>query len=503
MFDNLVRLAARKLAMASMGATAIGATLAGAPPSVSAVVFHPTVSEAVFLTSSEVPPTQLQCQSRHRRCFNPTAEENSYNLGPLYSQGYLGQGQTIVIVDSFGSETIRHDLKVFNNAFGLPHLCGEEGTAAGCSGPKFSELQQGNTSTNPLPGKNSTGQEDRSAWALEVSLDVEWSHAMAPKANILLVTTPTAETLGVQGFPDFFKAEQDVIDQHLGSVISQSFGSAEEAFGSTASLENLRFAFKDALANHVTVFASSGDGGTANIIKTPVKSPTLIPYPTVGFPASDPLVTAVGGTNLCTDPNVGSLGPAATVPVNEPAACRNNPTQREVAWAGSGGGFSHVFSRPAFQNGTVSNAMRGVPDIALQASPSTGMLVYITNPGYSGLLCPPVSAGIPCSTGWYVVGGTSSSSPQWAGLIAVANQLNQAKHPGSPNLGYISPALYKIASDPVKYKKDFFDVTVGNNQTDPTVPGYSAGAGWDPVTGLGTPNAANLLPDLIKTISGS
>lgn len=256
----------------------------------------------------------------------------------------------------------------------------------------------------------------------------------------------------------------------------------------------------------MTVFGSSGDGGTANVIKTPVKSPTLIPFPSVEWPASDPLVTGVGGTNLCTNPDVGSLTPAATAPVNQPAACRNNPTQRETAWVGAGGGFSHVFGKPAFQNtlpagSTAIGTMRGVPDIALQAAPRTGMLVYITNPGYSGLLCPPVTAGIPCSTGWYVVGGTSSSSPQWAGLIAVANQMNQAKHPGSPNLGYINPALYQIASNPTKYSKDFFDVTVGNNQTDPSVPGYSASPGWDPVTGLGTPNAANLLCDLIASIN--
>lgn len=503
MFANLVRSAARKLAVGSMAATGIGTALAGAPPPVAAVVFHPTVAEAEFMTSSEMPPTQLQCQSRGRRCFNPTAEENSYNLGPLYAAGFKGQGQTIIIVDAFGSETIRHDLRVFNKAFGLPHMCGEENTTASCTGPTFSEFQQGNTATNPLPGLNTTGQEDRSAWALEVSLDVEWSHSMAPEANILLVTTPTAETLGVQGFPDFFKAEEDVIDQHRGSVISQSFASTEEAFnGGTAALQNLRFAFEAAKANHVTVFASSGDLGSAGILKTPTKSTTLLPFPAVWWPASDPLVTGVGGTSLCTDPNVGSLTPAPTVPVNQPAACRTNPTQREVAWRGAGGGFSHVFERPTFQDGTVSNSMRGVPDVALQADPRTGMLVYITNPGYSGLLCPPVTAGIPCSTGWYVVGGTSSSSPQWAGLIAVANQMNQAKHPGSPNLGYINPALYKIASNPATYSKDFFDVTVGNNQAVASVPGFSAGPGWDAVTGLGTPNAANLIPDLIATISG-
>jgi subtilase family serine protease len=134
--------------------------------------------------------------------------------------------------------------------------------------------------------------------------------------------------------------------------------------------------------------------------------------------------------------------------------------------------------------------MRGVPDIAYQASATTGVLIYITLPpdGTSGLLC----AGVPCSTGWYVIGGTSTSSPQWAGLIAIANQM------AGRNLGYINPALYQIASNPAKYASDFFDVTQNCNQTDASIPGYCASSGWDAVTGLGTPNAAKLIPDLIS-----
>ena len=132
--------------------------------------------------------------------------------------------------------------------------------------------------------------------------------------------------------------------------------------------------------------------------------------------------------------------------------------------------------------------MRGVPDIAYQASAGTGVLVYITLPpdGTSSLLC----GATPCSTGWYVVGGTSASSPQWAGLIAIADQM------AGRNLGYINPALYQIAHDPAKYANDFFDVTVNCNQTT-SIPGYCASPGWDAVTGLGTPNAAKLIPDLI------
>jgi subtilase family serine protease len=135
-----------------------------------------------------------------------------------------------------------------------------------------------------------------------------------------------------------------------------------------------------------------------------------------------------------------------------------------------------------------------VPDVAYQASARTGVLVYITNPGSTGIKCP---NGDPCSAGWYVVGGTSSGSPQWAGLVAIADQINKGR------LGWLNPALYTIAADPGRYAKDFFDVTTGlSNQDDPSIPGYSASTGWDPVTGLGTPNAANLLPDLVNAVHG-
>ena len=132
--------------------------------------------------------------------------------------------------------------------------------------------------------------------------------------------------------------------------------------------------------------------------------------------------------------------------------------------------------------------MRGVPDVAYQASARTGVLVYDTAPGDadSGLIC---SSGDPCSAGWYVVGGTSASSPQWAGLVAIADQI--AGH----GLGLINPTLYALATGP-SYATYFYDVTTGNNQADPTVPGYPATPGWDPVTGLGTPNAAALVPVL-------
>jgi subtilase family serine protease len=421
-------------------------------------------------------------------------------MGPLYAAGYDGRGQTIAIVDSYGSDTIAHDLHVFNTAFGLQPMCGEEGVTCASGMPNFSVLHlQGSPATKaPPPTSKGPGQENKSAWALEVSLDVETAHAIAPKANIILVTTPTAETLGVQGFPQMMAAEQYVIDNHLATVISQSFASAEDAFGSAQSLENLRYAFKSAAQNGVTVLGSSGDGGTANNSKAPVgKGGSLIPYPTVEWPASDPLVTGVGGTYLCTDPNNTTVRVADSV--DPPAKCRAFPGQAEVGWTFSGGGFSHLFAKPDYQNAlpagsTPIGSMRGVPDVGLQASAGTGALVYVSLPpdGQSGLIC----GSAPCSTGWYDIGGTSLSCPQWAGMVAIADQINGG------GLGLINPALYTIGANPARYPHDFYDVTTGNNTADPSVPGYPATTGWDPVTGLGTPNAANLLPDLVLAAHG-
>jgi subtilase family serine protease len=460
---------------------------------------HPLVSDYMQLTHSETPPTQAQCNSAGRRCFNPQSTRAAYDVGPLYAQGIDGSGQTIAIVDSYGSDTMAHDLHVYDQTWGLPAMCGEENVHCTSGMPTFSQLSlQGSPATKAPPSKsNGTGQEDKSAWAIEVALDVETAHAMAPGANILLVHTPTAETLGVQGFPQMMAAEKYVVDHHLATVISQSFGAAEESFGSKQSLLNLRDAFKAAAANHVTVLASSGDGGSANPRKAPVaKGGTTVPFPTVGWPASDPLVTGVGGTYLCTDAlNTTTRTLDNTSP---PVNCQGQ-NQEEIGWIDSGGGFSHVFARPDFQSTLPANStpipasQRGVPDIGLQASSRTGALEYLTLPpdGNSGLICP---GGNPCSTGWYDIGGTSLSAPQWAGLVALTAQV----HGGG--LGPINTALYQLASNPATYAADFHDVTVGNNQADPTVPGFSNSPGWDPVTGLGTPDAARLVPALAAAV---
>jgi subtilase family serine protease len=499
------RAALAVLVLALAGSIAAIAALSSPTRAAALPTPHPTLDTYQLVSHGTTPPTAADCIALGIACFKPQAIQSAYNLAPLYAKGLNGTGMTIAIVDSYGSDTMAHDLHVFNQAFGLQPMCGEEGVPCAPGMPKFSELSlQGSPATKaPPPTSKGTGQENKAAWALEVALDVETSHAIAPGANILLVHTPTAETLGVQGFPQMMMAEDYVVTHHLANVVSQSFASAEDAFASTQSLENLRYAYKDAQANNVTVLGSSGDGGTANARKTPVGAGgSLIPYPTVEWPASDPLVTGIGGTYLCTDPNATAGQPRTNFALpNVAAKCRSNGPYNpggiyaEVAWTFSGGGFSHVFAKPSYQNvlpagSSVIGTMRGVPDVAFQASSATGALVYLSLP-------PDGTSSNVDNTGWYSIGGTSLSCPQWAGLVAIADQINGG------GLGLINPALYKIGASPSRYAADFFDVATGNtNQGDPSVPGYPSTVGWDAVTGLGTPNAANLVPDLVKAAHG-
>lgn len=479
-------------------AAAVAAGSAGGHAAAAAAL-RPLDEGAQFVSADSSPPSQAACNAIHRRCYAPAAMANAYDYAALHAAGDQGQGETIAVVDSFGSSTVRQDLAVFDTAFGLPPMCGEgnlpNSPDGNCPqdvpGPHFNIIAvQGYP--EPVPtgeGNGSTGLEDHSAWALEVALDVEWAHATAPLANIDLVTTPTAETLGVQGLQQMMNAEQTLIDSHQVDVISQSFGTGEGAFHSgLASLKQLRQAFVDAQRNHVSVFAATGDGGTTNTYKEPVKDPDVIPYQSVIWPASDPLVTATGGTYLCTNAETG-LG---VDNVSPPTGCHTWPGDREPGWIASGGGYSIYFQRPGYQTvlppgstyvGSSPGApgpntqMRGIPDVSWNASATTGVLVYNQESG-----------------GWFVVGGTSAASPQWAGVAALADQI--AGH----DLGFLNPALYAIAADPGEYAADFYD-PVNNSNGCCGEPGWPSSQGWDAVTGLGTPDVAKLIPDLIAASS--
>jgi len=484
----LAKSPARRLVTAAVAAAAGAAFALSGPASAGPSAYpavHPVAQDALQVATGAVPPTQAACAAIGRRCFTPASMQNSYDLGPLLAAGNDGRGKTIAIVDSFGYDTVAGDLENFSKQFGLPLMCGMPDVACTPGMPTFTWDQWDGKRPvkQPPSGSHGTGTQDSNAWALEVALDTQWAHSMAPGANIILMSTNVAETQGVQGLPQMMDAEQFLVDNHLADVVSQSFSTAEPDFHGAASLQNLRHAYISGQSAGVTFLSSSGDSGTANNAKTPIKNPAALDVASVGWPASDPLVTAVGGTYLCTDGATGT-----TVDSSGPGGlCSKFPGQRDVGWTGSGGGYSSVFPRPSYQDtlpagSTPIGSTRAVPDIAAQAAPGTGALVYDTAPGDNG--------GSNVNDGsWYVIGGTSSSCPQWAGLVAIADQM--AGH----DLGLIQPKLYSLASGP-DYGTYFFDVTTGNNTESSTVPGYPATAGWDPVTGLGTPDAAKLLPAL-------
>jgi subtilase family serine protease len=479
------RLLAVVTALAVGVAIAVMASQSSAGGASSAPALRHQANDSQQVATGLTPPTQAACAAVGRRCFTPASMQASYDLGPLLSGGHDGTGRTIAIVDSFGYDTVAGDLENFSEQFGLPLMCGMPNVACTPGMPTFTWQQWDGKRPvkQPPSGSHGTGLQASNAWAGEVALDTQWAHATAPGANILLMTTNVGETLGVQGLPQMMDAEQWIVDNHAADVVSQSFSTAELDFHNTASLMNLRHAYTSGTTAGVTFLSSSGDNGSENNAKTPVKNPAALSVPAVGWPASDPLVTAVGGTYLCTDGATGttvdSAGPGGL--------CSAFPGQREVGWTFSGGGYSTVFPRPSYQDAlpagsTPIGAMRGVPDIAYQASAGTGVLIYDTAPGDNG--------GSDVNTGsWYVIGGTSASCPQWAGLVAIADQM--AGH----DLGLINPRLYSLADAP-NHAQYFFDVTTGNNTASATVPGYAATTGWDPVTGLGTPDAAKLVPAL-------
>jgi subtilase family serine protease len=461
---GLASLSAQGVAAGAPATAAAVAAPAVAVPAVqrAAVTVHPDIGRVGRV--AEQPPTTAGCEAAYKvACFQPAQVEQAYNLWPLYSQGVSGQGSTIVIVDSFGSPTIRQDLSFFDKTFKLP------------APHSFKIIQPAGAvhfdKTNPAD----------LAWASETSLDVEYAHAIAPNANILLVETPLPETEGENGFPQIVQAEKYVIDHYAADVISQSFGATEETFPSKASVEALRGAYRDAYRHRVTVLAASGDTGAAD-----VGSDGLTYYlsPVTGWPASDPLVTGVGGTQLHLNASGHRTSPDTvwndtySVATNQFIYGDNGPNP-----LASGGGVSTLFHRPNYQDGVrgVVGRWRGVPDISMSAACSGAVDVYMSAPG---LL-----------TGWYPTCGTSEATPLFAGIVALAAQW--ARH----SLGLINPALYLMWQHKVP---GIVDVTSGNNNVSftqggklHTVKGFHAN-GYSTGAGVGTVNGALFVPELAR-----
>jgi subtilase family serine protease len=462
------------VALVGMGLFAPAAGVAGS--AVQAVTAHPIpyAPGNAFRVSLSLPPTTAQCEAMFGlACYEPAQFQQAYDLQPLYNEGITGAGETIVIVDAFGSPTITSDLATFDTAFGLP------------APPSFSIIHP--AGAIPSYPQDPFGKADRSGWAFETTLDVEWSHVMAPRANILLVETPESETEGVQGFPQIVTAENYVIQHHLGDVISQSFGATEQTFEPNPNeILNLRSAYVNAQANNVTVLAASGDAGATDF-KTNLSD--YYPFPVTSWPPSDPLVTAVGGTQLNLDPNGNRTAPDQVW----------NDQAFFGAPAAGGGGRSIVFSRPAFQNPVagVVGGTRGVPDISMSAAVNGAVDIFGTFQDYGN--------SPPSPDDWTIVGGTSEATPLFSGVVALADQA--VGHP----LGDLNPYLYSKPSIP-----GIVDVTIGNNtvtfcalncgtrqEADTTVNGFNAVRGYDLSSGLGTIDGFRFVTGLQAAFGGS
>jgi subtilase family serine protease len=416
------------------------------------------------------PPTTADCEKAYKvACYQPSQIRQAYDLAPVYASGVTGRGTTIVIVDSFGSPTIRNDLSVFDRAFGLP------------APPHFTIIQP----AGKVPGHDPNNS-DMVGWAGETTLDVEYAHTIAPGASILLVETPVSETEGVHGFPQIVAAEEYVIRHHLGDVISQSFSATEQTFPSLAAVQPLRGAYQLAQRDHVTVLAASGDSGAADV---KLNETTYYPHPVTSWPDSDPLVTGVGGTQLHANARGQPTAPTVWNDTYNTAAnefANGNAGPNPLA---GGGGLSVLFGRPAYQDGVrnVVGSRRGVPDISMSAACNGSVDTYST---YRG-----------APAGWSPACGTSEATPLFAGIVALADQV--AGHP----LGLINPALYRLAAERapgiVDLKPGSGNNTVSFSQggSQHTVRGFTATQGYDLASGVGTVNAAYFVRELALAAS--
>jgi subtilase family serine protease len=402
---------------------------------------HGAATSPTTTTAQTICPAPL---NNSQNCYTPYALRVAYAVQALIERGYTGKGQTIIDIVSYGSPTLQQDMDVFDRQFGLPSIKIQV----------YSPL--GTVPFNP-------NNKDMVGWAGETELDVQIMHAIAPDANIVVMTSPIDETEGTIGLPQFLQLEQYAVAHHLGQIFSQSYVASEATLSDSAGQQLVKtftdFYKQITTQQGFTIVNGSGDNGAtdwSNIAAT-----KLSPTRTVNFPADVPWVTGVGGTSLL----------------------HTASGYNETAWSGSGGGTSKFFSEPDFQQSMPSSVQsllaghRGIPDIAADANPNTGMAFY-----FGGQ--------------WNKTGGTSASTPFWAAIVAIVNQM--AGHP----LGFINPGIYKLAASQ-HAQQDFRDITVGNNSVDNgsiQVQGFQAVAGWDAVTGWGSPQVSQFIPDLIAAL---
>lgn len=442
---------------ALVGLLAVAPASAGAAPAAGSarIVYqvHPIAIQANASASAAGLSPASCIASFGLACYDPQILHTAYQV-PWTIDGQLaGTGEQVAIIDAFGSPTVASDLATYDAAFGLPpadlHVYYPDGKPA----------------YNPRQHAGETG------WAEETSLDVQTVHDLAPGAriNLVVASSPNGNDLNV--------AERYAVENHLGDVMSMSFGTPEAAIagaGNNLQLQQANAVYEQAAAEGIGVFASSGDSGaTAG-------------YPTTNasFPASDPYVTAAGGTDLFVKADYSS-NPDSTdgTYVSETAWNDSDPATcpfgcEDGVFGATGGAYSSVFPAPSYQADLTGQTMRSTSDVAFNASVYTSTLIYLGFLGGS-------------SNGFYFFGGTSEASPSWAAITA---DLDQA---AGRSLGQMNPILYGLASNPSTYAADFHNVTVGNNQDPyPSAPGFAAGTGYNLPTGLGTPIVSGLIGSL-------
>ncbi len=372
----------------------------------------PNLSQITALPSIEMTPMSGPGST----ALTPQQIQGAYGIDKIALSGGIkgnGAGQTIAIVDAYNDPNITSDLTAFDNQFGL------------AAPPSFKVDNLGATTTD-------------AGWALETALDVEWAHAIAPGANIVLVEASGAS------MSSLYNAVTTASSLAGVSVVSMSWGT-NEYYGEW---NNNSVFVTPAGHSNVTFIAASGDQGA---------------WSGPSYPAVSQNVLAVGGSTL----TVGS----------------GNTYGSETGWSGSTGGFSGLdngfqygLSIPSYQVSTLTASglnygLRTTPDVSFNADPNSGVAVY-DSVNYSG------------QSGWFTVGGTSAAAPAWAGLVAITDQGLAQASKGTLTNNQLQTQLYSLPS------AAFHDITTGFN-------GYSATPGYDLVTGLGTPVANVLVPDLL------
>ncbi|MDA8264652.1 MAG: S53 family peptidase [Actinomycetota bacterium] len=415
-------------------------------PSATTITYqvHPITKLALATpgaTAGGFPYTPSECVATFGlACYSPQDLRTGYD----FPSTATGAGQTIVIVDAYGSPTLRSDLTVYDTEFDLP--------AANLN----IFYPEGRPTYNPRQHHNET------SWAAETSLDVEQAHGLAPAATIDLVVAPNNSGNALNN------AEAFAVDNHLGSVMSMSFGAPEDLFrGNNDQLLQANAIYQQAVSQGMSVFASSGDSGATEGTAAP----------TALFPASDPLVTSVGGTDLFLSDS-GTYESETTWNDSVASLCPFGCAAG--AFGATGGAPSILFPQPSYQasDGSGFTTARTTSDVSFNASVYTGTMIYL---GFLG----------GANNGFYFFGGTSEGSPSWAAIAALADQA--AGHP----LGELNPLLYSIAANSTSYAADFHNIYGPGQSNAFGGPGYSAtAAGYNLPTGLGSPNVANLISSL-------